>query len=94
MSDEWPAEVQHRRQNSYDYSVRSAYRLLKNDQAAMAMAATAEASASGEDRAWTIYGMEAECASEGKGVLVASSTQLLAIKIGTETEAYCTRKPL
>jgi len=36
------------------YSVRSAYRMLKNEQAAKAMAATGEARASREDQAWSL----------------------------------------
>jgi len=35
-----------------------------------------------------VFGLEAECASEGAGVLVASATQFPAIKNGTEAEAY------
>ncbi|RLN00854.1 hypothetical protein C2845_PM06G28080 [Panicum miliaceum] len=36
------------------YSVRSAYRLLKDEQAAMAMAKSDEARGSGDDRAWNL----------------------------------------
>lgn len=36
------------------YSVRSAYRLLKEDQMAAAMAATGETRASKDERAWSV----------------------------------------
>jgi hypothetical protein len=69
------------------YSVRSAYRLLKDKQAAKTMAATGEARASREDRArYMVWKMNVP--PKIRVFLVASATQLLAIEDGAQAETY------